>query len=51
MKFRLYYCALQGIFFDMDVSSQNGLPPYIFRNKGHPLCYWLMASHKKAKEH
>jgi hypothetical protein len=50
-KFRLYRCALHGIFFDMDASSQDGLPPYLFRYNGHPLCYWFMASHKKYGEH
>jgi hypothetical protein len=51
MKFRLYCCPLDGIFFDMNVGSQDGLPPYLFRDKGHPLCYWLMASHKKDGKH
>jgi hypothetical protein len=51
MKFRLYCCALHRNFFDMDASSQDGLPPYVFKDKGHPLRYWLMASHKKDGEH
>ncbi len=51
MKFRLYRCALHEIFKNMDAGSQDGLPPHLFRNKGHPLCYWLMASHKKDGEY
>ncbi len=51
MKFKLYRCALHQNLFDMDASSQDGSPPYLFRDKGHSLCYWFMASHKKDGEH
>lgn len=46
-KFRLYH----GGFFDMAIGSQDGLPPYLFEDKGYPLLSWLMTPHKEDGEH
>jgi hypothetical protein len=50
-KSRLYHYALHGGFFDMATGSQDGLPPYLFENKGYPLLSWLMTPHKEDGEH
>lgn len=50
-KFWLYRRALQGGFFNMVVGSQDGLPPYLLRDKGYPLLPWFMTSHKENGKH
>jgi hypothetical protein len=47
----LYKCALQGSHFYMVVGSQDGLPPYLLKDKGYPLFPWLMTLHKENGEH
>jgi hypothetical protein len=47
----LYKCALQGSFFYMVIGSQDGLPPYLLRDKGYPLLPWLTTLHKENGEH
>jgi hypothetical protein len=34
----------------MATRSQNGIPPYLLGNKGHPLLPWLMTPHKENGE-
>ncbi len=35
--------------FDMNVGSQDGVPHYMLRDKGHPLLPWLTTPHKEKK--
>jgi hypothetical protein len=33
--------------FDVNVRSQNGVPPYLFENNGYPSLPWFTTPHKE----